>query len=62
MYTPDSFRHLLRTGEAVGGRDLGLMSEVSRDAFSLFTEEEIAALYAFLTTHHGLASSDTESR
>lgn len=53
-YTPEAFRHLLRTGEALGGRDLGLMSRVARNAFSLFTDEEISAIYGFLRTHHGL--------
>ena len=56
MYTPESFRHLLRTGEALGGRDLGLMSRVSRNAFSLFTDGEISDIYAFLRTHHNLSA------
>lgn len=56
IYTPESFQHLLRTGEGVGGRDLGFMGEVAREAFSLFTDEEISDLYTFLTEHHGLAS------
>jgi cytochrome c553 len=53
-YAPGAFRHLLRTGEALGGRDLGLMSRVSRNAFSLFTDEEISDIYIFLRGHHGL--------
>ena len=53
-YDPDQFRHLLRTGEPIGGRDLGIMSWTSRVAFSLFSDEEIADLYIFLRQHHGL--------
>ena len=53
-YDSDQFRHLLRTGEPISGRDLGIMSWASRVAFSLFTDEEIADLYVFLRQHHGL--------
>ncbi len=34
-YGPHQFRQLLRTGEPISGRDLGIMSWVSRVAFSL---------------------------
>ncbi len=54
IYDREQFRHLLRTGEPISGRDLGIMSRVSRIAFSLFTDDEIADLYAFLREHHGL--------
>lgn len=47
-YSPEEFSALMRTGVAVGGRELGLMGGVSIDRFSQFTDEEIAALYAFL--------------
>ena len=53
IYTPETFRHLLRTGEPLGGRDLGLVSRVAWNAFSLFTDDEIADIYRFLQTHHG---------
>lgn len=53
-YTRDDFRHLLRTGEAIGGRDLGLMSRVARNAFALFTDQEISDIYAFLRMYHGV--------
>jgi hypothetical protein len=33
----------------LNGRDLGLMGEVARYRFSAFTDDEIDALYAFLT-------------
>lgn len=53
-YSPDQFRHLLRTGEALGGRDLGLMSRVARNAFALFSDQEISDVYAFLRMYHGV--------
>ncbi|MGH8722048.1 MAG: c-type cytochrome, partial [Burkholderiales bacterium] len=53
-YDPGQFRHLLRTGEPISRRDLGIMSWVSRVAFSLFSDEEIGDLYYFLRQHHGL--------
>jgi mono/diheme cytochrome c family protein len=48
-YSLEDFRHLLRTGEGSGGRDLGLMSEVARSDFSHFTDGEIEAIHAYLT-------------
>ena len=53
-YRPAQFQHLLRTGEPVGGGDLGIMSQVAREAFYLFTDDEIADLYIFLRKYHGL--------
>jgi mono/diheme cytochrome c family protein len=47
-YDEAQFRHFMQTGEALGGRELRLMSEVARDRFSLFTDEEIQALHAYL--------------
>jgi cytochrome c553 len=47
-YDAAAFRHLLRTGEALGGRQLGLMGWVARDAFSHFTDEEIDAIHVYL--------------
>ena len=38
----------MRSGRGAGGRDLGLMSEVSRNDFSHFTDQEIEALHAYL--------------
>ena len=48
-YALEDFRHLLRSGEGSGGRDLGLMSEVARSDFSHFTDGEIDAIHAYLT-------------
>jgi cytochrome c553 len=47
-YTPEAFKQLLRTGVALGGRNLGMMSPWARDHLSHFTDAEIAALFAYL--------------
>jgi len=47
-YTPEQFAHLFATGEALGGRELPLMSLMARNRFSNFTDAEEAALYAYL--------------
>ena len=49
-YDLAQFTHLLRTGEPIGGRDLGLMSRVARNAFSRFTDDEIRDLHTFLSS------------
>jgi cytochrome c553 len=47
-YDLPEFRRLMRTGVASGNRKLGLMTEVARDDFSHFTDDEIAAIHAYL--------------
>lgn len=47
-YDLPEFRRLMRTGVASGNRKLGLMAEVARNDFSHFTDEEIAAIHAYL--------------
>ena len=47
-YTEPQFKHLMRTGVPISGRDLGMMSETARVAFSLFTDQEISDLYTYL--------------
>jgi mono/diheme cytochrome c family protein len=47
-YDAADFRKLMRTGKAMGGRDLGLMSEVARNDFSHFTDAELDALHSYL--------------
>lgn len=54
MYGPEEFRHLLRTGEAPGGRGLGEMGWVARNAFVYFQDREIDDIYTFLREYHGL--------
>lgn len=47
-YDLAAFTKLLRTGVPPDGRKLGMMASVSRDDFKHFTDEEIAALHAYL--------------
>lgn len=49
-YTPEQFHTLMQSGEPFDGRDLRLMDDVSRSRFSYFTDAEVDALYAYLTT------------
>lgn len=48
-YELEGFARLMRTGVAADGKQRRLMSDVSRSRFSRFTDEEIAALHAYLT-------------
>jgi mono/diheme cytochrome c family protein len=48
-YSPEDFATLLRTGKALGDRELALMSNIARSDFSHFTDAEIAAIQAYLT-------------
>lgn len=47
-YSREQFVRLMRTGVALGEREVGLMSEVARGRFTHFTDEEIETLYAYL--------------
>ncbi|MEO6198756.1 MAG: c-type cytochrome [Sphingomicrobium sp.] len=47
-YDLAAFTKLLRTGKPPDGRDLGMMSEVARDDFKHFTDDEIRALHDYL--------------
>lgn len=47
-YSLEEFAHLMRTGKAVGDRELRLMSEVARDHLSHLTDQEVADIHAFL--------------
>ena len=47
-YSLDQFRHLMRTGEGAGGRDLGTMTRVAQTGFSYFTDGEIDAIHQYL--------------
>lgn len=52
-YTPEQFAHFFATGEALGGRELELMSVMARNRFSNFTDDEEAALYSYLVARAG---------
>jgi hypothetical protein len=47
-YSPEAFTQLLRTGVAVGERDVGVMSAQARNNLSHLTDLKIAALYNYL--------------
>lgn len=47
-YDDAAFARLLRTGTAVGGRHVGLMSEVANSRYSRMTDAEIRAVSAYL--------------
>jgi mono/diheme cytochrome c family protein len=47
-YSLADFRRLLSEGVALGGREVGLMSQVGRSRFAHLTDDEVAALKAFL--------------
>jgi len=48
-YDEPTFTHLMRTGKAIGERELPMMSGVARGRFAHFTDEEVHDLYAFLS-------------
>lgn len=47
-YSADAFAKLMRTGKALGDRELKLMSPIARARLSHLTDDEVAALYAYL--------------
>lgn len=48
-YTRADFHRLLRTGVAMGNRQVGLMSQVARNRFSHLTDAEVDAIYDYLS-------------
>ena len=48
-YSLADFKTLMSTGIAVGGRKLGLMTEISQTALKYLSDDEVAAVYAFLS-------------
>ena len=48
-YDAAAFTHLMRTGKALGERELPMMSGVARGRFVHFTDEEVGDLYFFLS-------------
>lgn len=47
-YDDAAFARLLRSGKAVGNREVGLMSEVARSRYQHLTDEEVKAVYDYL--------------
>ena len=52
-YSDNSFRRLLKTGIAIGGRRLGLMSEMGETRFPSLTDEELEAMRVYLRSVYG---------
>jgi mono/diheme cytochrome c family protein len=48
-YDPEAFERLLRTGKAVGDREVALMSEVARGRYRHLTAGELSAVRQYLT-------------
>lgn len=48
-YDAAAFHRLMRTGIALGERELPMMSPVARGRFAHFSDDEVADLWAFLT-------------
>lgn len=48
-YDATAFAHLMRSGKALGERELPMMSGVARSRFVHFTDEEVRDLYSFLS-------------
>ena len=55
-YSLADFKTLLSTGVAVGGRKLGLMTEMSQGALKYMRDDEIEAVYAFLLAPESAAA------
>jgi mono/diheme cytochrome c family protein len=49
-YSAEDFARLMRDGTALGGRRTELMSPTSVARFAVLTADEVAAMYAFLTS------------
>lgn len=47
-YPSQNFAHLMRTGIGLGDRNLGLMTEVGKERFSSFTNDEVTAIHTYL--------------
>ena len=60
-YSEEDFARLMRTGKALGDRELRLMSDVARGRFSHLTAGEIKALHTYLSTLRGSAGNGGDS-
>jgi hypothetical protein len=47
-YQEAQFVKFMQTGKALGNRELVLMSDVCRERFIHYSEDELKAIYAFL--------------
>ena len=60
-YDRGEFRALMRTGRAVGGRDVGAMSKTARGNLSGLTDDEIDATYDYLAARAKAVSASQNS-
>jgi cytochrome c553 len=60
-YSDAAFRRLMKTGIAIGGRKLGLMTEMGETRFPELTEQELEAVQMFLGTTYGNAALASEA-
>lgn len=56
-YSASGFARLMREGVPRDGRKLGLMAATARNRFSRFTDDEIGALYAYLSAAPGASAA-----
>jgi cytochrome c553 len=56
-YSLDDFKVLLSTGKAVGGREVGMMSEAARLGLKYLRADEVADLHAYLSKPGGAAAT-----
>lgn len=50
-YSEPDFARLMRTGTALGNRELGLMTRVSKERFVTFSDAEISAMRTYLSAY-----------
>ncbi len=55
-YSAADFELLMRTGIAIGGREVGFMSEIARNSFQHLRPREVAGIYGYLK---GYFAADT---
>jgi mono/diheme cytochrome c family protein len=60
-YSEEGFVRLMRTGKALGDRELRLMSDVARGRFSHLTAGEMKALHTYLSTLGGPTGNGGDS-
>lgn len=60
-YSAEDFATLMRTGVALGGRELNLMGGVSRWRYSQLTDNEVKAIYNYLVAFAGHSSGASGS-
>jgi mono/diheme cytochrome c family protein len=60
-YDRGAFHALMRTGKAVGGREVGAMSKIARGNLSSLTDDEIDATYDYLVARAQVVSKSQKS-